>query len=163
MNPGNGSKGGRGESDRAQYEVLEQLRFANSNELVPSFQKLNTLLARITPEWRIYGKLVEPILKDAGIGVSQIAYLTLLQWRTSGSHSLRPLYNICWDAHTREQLDLLNPRFVVVLGKGASEVFGKYKYGAPHDFIPRSRGDYRVTADGQEAIERISRKLKGEW
>ena len=135
------------------------MRDARREELLAAFQDLNTTLAKIMPTWRIYRKLVEPILIGAGKSISQIAYLTLLQWRTTERTGLRPLYDICWTAHTKEQLQVLKPEMVVVLGKAAAQVYASFNYPSSYDFIPRRIGDRTVGPEGMMAIQRICERL----
>jgi len=160
MNPGNGSSNGLGEEDKRQYKALRQLRNAGPGHVTQVFQELNNILFEITPTWRIYKMLVRPILSPAGWDLSQIAYLTLLQWRTSKSSGLNRLYRICWNAHTREQLDLLKPKIIVVLGKGAWRTLHRYDYPADSRCIPRCIGDRRVSPEGKKAIETVCESLK---
>jgi hypothetical protein len=161
MNPGNGVDG-LSEDDLEQYPALERLRDAGPHELVSVFQQLNNILAEITPHWKIYKKLVAPILSGAGIPVSQIAYLTLLQWRTEKSNGLRPLYDRCWKAHTQAQMDLLKPRMIILLGKSAGRAFRSYIDAASTSnvhIIPRGIGDAYVPQEGQMAIKGIVAEL----
>jgi len=159
MNPGNGD-GGLSADDQKQYPALIGLRDAAPNELVLAFQQLNTILAEITPHWRIYKQLVAPILSRANIPVSQIAWLTLLQWRTKPKVGLRPLYDRCWSAHTKAQIDLLKPEMTILLGKGAGRVFSSY---VGSDFkirtIPRTIGNRSVPPEGRDAIELVTAEL----
>ena len=159
MNPGNGVDG-LSKDDREQYPALQRLRDAGPDELVPAFQQLNNILAEITPHWKIYQKLVAPILCRARVSVSQIAYLTLLQWRTTKSSGLRPLYNRCWKAHTQAQMALLKPKTIVLLGKSAGRAFGSYlDSDAEFHIIPRGIGDSFVPREGLESMERIISEL----
>jgi hypothetical protein len=159
MNPGNGG-GGLSADDQKQYPALTRLRDAAPDELVPAFLQLSTILAEITPHWRIYKMLVEPILSRANIPVTQIAWLTLLQWRTEPKVELRPLYDRCWNTHTKAQIDLLKPKMTILLGKGAGRVFGSYVgSGFKIHTIRRSIGDRSVPPEGREAIERITSEL----
>ena len=66
------------------------------------------------------GGQVALVLRAAGVGFSQLAYVSLLKWRTTARSGLARLYALSWDHHTREQLELLAPSRVIAIGSDAS-------------------------------------------
>jgi hypothetical protein len=68
------------------------------------------------PGWKIHQNLVSPVLRAAGLDLSQVAYVNLLKRRTTASSGLARLHAISCDHHTREQLELLAPSRVIANG-----------------------------------------------
>jgi uracil-DNA glycosylase len=102
-----------------------------------------------------------PILCEAGIQITEIAYVTLLQWRTKPKKGLGPLYRACWDAHTKAQIVLLKPEMIVVLGKAAGRFLESFmKADTRIRIVRRGIGDSHVPPEGKKAMTRIISELQ---
>ena len=100
------------------------------------------VLQEIMPTWTIAQRFVFPILDRTGILFSEIAYFNLLKWRTSESNRLGKLYDLSWQDHTAEQVELLKPSLVIAIGMDAGKAFrAKYAELEHFDVIPRVIGN----------------------
>ena len=161
MNPGGGrEKDEANAEDRRQYAVLTRLRDADANSVVPIFYKLSAVLSDIMPTWKIHRNFVVPVLKSAGVSFQRVAYLNLLKWRTESSSGLNQLYDISWQDHVREQIELLTPSTVIAIGSDAGNAFRRHHQKTIHfDAIPRVIGN-NVGTPGREALARIDGWLR---
>jgi hypothetical protein len=152
MNPGGGPQEGLGRENLMQYEVLQNLREAEEDNLVAAFIELTNVLTAIMPTLRIFENFVRPILNCANLDFSQVAYLNLLKWRTKSSKRLARLYEVSWNAHTRKQIELLSPRIVIAIGVSAGCAFQRHDVANLHfDEIPRVVGN-NIGPRGREAL-----------
>ena len=104
----------------------------------PGFDELTQVLADIMPGWKIHQNFVAPVLQAAALDFHQVAYVNLLKWRTTASSGLARLYEISWQHHTREQVELLAPSRVIAIGSDAGRAFQRHSRGpVDFDFIPR--------------------------
>lgn len=153
MNPGSGGDG-MGPEDLDQYRALESFRNARDTDIGESFRNLNGELSRLMPTWKIYQRFVEPVLKFGDLSLSDAGYLNLLKWRTKERSGLNRLYDLSWKDHTREQVELLDPGVVVVIGVDASRAFSQ-QYSVPTLFsIPLIIGG-NIGPNGRAALEDI--------
>jgi len=156
MNPGAGPQDGFSPEDVRQYRALEGLRDAVDAVLCAAFDELTTALADIMPTWKIHRNFVAPVMAAARVDFSQVAYVNLLKWRTKASSGLARLYALSWQAHTREQLELLAPSRVVAIGSDAGRAYQRHaSQPVAFDFIPRVIGN-NVGPAGRAALARIA-------
>lgn len=160
MNPGVGPQEGLGPENLRQFEALQNLREAEEDNLVAAFIELTNVLTTIMPTWRIFQNFVEPILNCANLDFTEVAYLNLLKWRTERRNkSFNSLYDISWNAHTREQIEVLSPRIVIAIGISAGRAFRRHHVADIHvDEIRRVFNN--VGPSGREAIARICEWLR---
>lgn len=157
MNPGGGQKEGLGDEDLRQYEALQRLRDCKTEEVTKSFHALAHLLQEIMPRWKIFKVFVEPVLSYSRNDFSSVAYLNLLKWRTRKSSGLRTLYKLSWENHTRQQVELLQPRTVVAIGTDAGSAFRRfYTNDIQLQAIPRVIGN-NIGKPGRDALGQIQR------
>lgn len=157
MNPGGGPKEGLGDEDLRMYEALQRLRNCKTAQAIKSFAALAHLLQAVMPTWKIYKVFVAPVLEYSHSDFSAVAYLNLLKWRTKKSHSLRSLYKLSWDNHTRQQVELLRPSTVVALGTDAGTAFRRfYTNDIQFQAIPRVIGN-NIGQPGRDALGQIKK------
>ena len=120
------------------------------------FDELTNVLAEIMPHWKIHHNFIAPVLDWAKVEFSKVAYINLLKWRTTSSKGLNRLYELSWNDHTREQLELLAPGRVIAVGVDPGRAFEKH-FGKPADFvIPRAIGN-NVGQPGRAVLARIEK------
>lgn len=159
MNPGAGSQAGLSADDQRQYGALQRLRDADEPSARAAFDELTDVLAAIMPGWKIHQNFVAPVLRAAGLDFSEVAYVNLLKWRTTASSGLARLYELSWDHHTREQLELLAPSRIIAIGSDAGRAFQRHSTASvDFDFIPRAIGN-NVGPAGRVALARITEAL----
>ena len=160
MNPGGMRGDGLGETDRIQLGALHELRAARIHEVRDKFLATMRVLETIMPTWTIFRNFVEPILNSAHIELPSVAYVNLLKWRTKKDARMKRLYDASWNAHTREQLLLLDPQLVISIGMSADNALRRLYTGkATVLAIPRVIGN-NIGLRGREAIERICQELR---
>ncbi len=162
QNPGNG-RGGLTSPDERQYQLLYDLRDANSSsKRLKAYRNLMTALeTEVMITWNIVQNVVKPLLDELGLTFDKIAYLNLMKFRTIGNDPPGTLYNRSWPK-TVEQLNALSPGLVVALGKGTySKFINKYRGSADHDRVERSIGDRVLPPQGQLDIKRIGKRFRG--
>ena len=159
MNPGAGPQGGLSAEDQRQYGGLQRLRDADESGVRAAFDELMLVLADIMPGWKIHRNFVAPVLSAAALDFSEVAYVNLLKWRTTASSGLARLYELSWNHHTRDQVELLAPGRVIAIGSDAGRAFRKH-YATPVEFdsIPRAIGN-NVGPAGRAALARIAGML----
>src|SRR2546425_7770773 len=155
MNPGGMRGDGLGSSDRTQLEALRRLRDCPEGDVVRTFEEVAAVLARVMRTWGIFQKFVQPVLECGRFDLSQVAYLNLLKWRTQKSTGLEALYQLSWQMHTCDQIDLRQPSVVIAVGADAGREFRRLYSGQAVVFaIPRVIGN-NIGAPGRHEIERI--------
>jgi hypothetical protein len=155
MNPG-----GRGEKDTEHderyFEALQDLR--ENSDHIAAFVEWNDVFARVAVTWKYYWNLMQPILTKVGIELPHVAYLNILKWRNKPeANSKRPaLYDLSWESQTRDEVKLLDPGHIIVLGIGAGKWFArKYRGCARMHVIPRVRGDSFLSRRTSKAIDAL--------
>jgi hypothetical protein len=158
-NPGPEPRGPTTLQDLRQYEATARLAQADASSTRSRFDELTAVLAEIMPTWDIFQTFVAPLMTSRRF--ADVAYLNVLKWRTAreGRIDLPVLYNQSWTAHTRQQVFLLDPRFIVVIGKGVAEwLVNAYSGNAAIDFIPRRYSNLGI--DGRDALIRVEARLR---
>jgi hypothetical protein len=103
-------------------QALRNLKAADPDSLLGSFETLMESLVQIMSAWDIVRNYVRPVISKADMDLDSIAYLNLLKWRSDDEPTMS-MFRRSWQAHTREQLRLLRPAFVIAIGKGTADVF----------------------------------------
>jgi hypothetical protein len=117
MNPAGGTKDGLGDSDQKQYEKLLCLRDASNENALRAFNELMDHLLPFMETWKIILNYVNPLLNKGGLTIKDVAYVNLMKWRTLKGANLNRLYDISWEAHTHDQLNMLNPGVIIAISK----------------------------------------------
>jgi hypothetical protein len=112
-----------------------------------TFDTLNSILAEDMKKWKIYKTSVNWVLETSGLEFSQTAYFNMFKWRTTEiNQSLvwKELYAKCWP-DTLDQIEMLNPSMIVLLGIGTSNEFHRHYRGTiPSVAIKRMIGDTKL-------------------
>ena len=158
QNPANGADG-LSAPDRLLYGCLEALRL--TQHPVEATRALMTAMAeQIVPSWPIIRNVVTPILRATNQDLKSIAYLNLVRFRTPTNRVPTALFDSCWPGF-REQIDLLRPGYLVVLGKGSFDRFLRCEalfgsLGVPRTRIARMNGDVGLPPEASDDLERIA-------
>jgi hypothetical protein len=165
QNPGNDAIGkGLSEADKSQYVRLEQVRDANVPAgRIKSFRDLmQELNDRVMPTWPIVQNVVNRLLAETGVSLSQISYLNLIKFRSTNSSIPAAVYQRSWPK-TERQITCLKPGLIVCLGKSTYSNFNKHYRGNVKPFsVQRAIGDTRLPQEGIEDINAIVRWLNGQ-
>ncbi len=145
-------------------QALRNLKEADPDSLLGSFEALTEALMRIMSGWDIVRNYVRPIISKADVDLASIAYLNLLKWRcdTPTMHMFRQ----SWQAHTKEQYRLLRPAFVVAIGSTAADRFeavsGTHNTADVKTFrLKRARSDrQRPPADAMRLMPEIAKEIR---
>jgi hypothetical protein len=149
-----------GTEDQKQYELLTALRRAAPTKRLQAFRALNDGLGESMQSWNISAKYVQAVIKDL-VEFSEISFINLVKWRTVDERMPRGLLKKSWDAHTRDQLQLLQPSLVICLGKTIASPFMNQNYSERAHLItiPRTRKDAYVSEQAKVAIYHARRYL----
>ena len=157
MNPGGKGKTDT-EHDKRFFDSLGCLA-GSDDDPVQSFLEWNIVFEEVACTWRpYYPNLMSPILQKLDKKLADVAYLNVLKWRNrpEANHVRPVLYDLSWEAHTRDQVTLLNPNKIIVLGKKAADWFTrKYEGKAGLHIIPRTRGDHHFSRITRSAIDQL--------
>lgn len=160
-NPGGQKRDDIGAEDTEQYRLLKRLRSAAPAGRIKAFDELNRDLERSMKNWRIYERYIADLLEGLPINFSHVAFLNLVKWRTAGETLPRPLLEISWHTHTRDQLELLQPSLVISLGKSRAGPFIDEHYDSIRNItIPRTRGDLRLSDEAKAALKSARKYLR---
>jgi len=119
--------------------------------LESTFQQPARFQPRLT-QALLYRNFIQPIVDHAGLDVGQIAFLNLLNWRTVPKARMRKLYHISWKAHSRAQIELLQPSVIICLGAGVGRALQRLYCGGARCFALRRVIGDRIGRDGREDI-----------
>jgi hypothetical protein len=157
-NPGNDRvKGIMSDPDQTQYVLLKGLKESSGGELaVKAFEDLMTALSvSVMPEWAIFKNVVRPLLDGLGLSLDQISYSNMMKFHTKSNEFSKLLFERSWEI-TSEQIRLLDPSVIVVLGISTSDQFAKYYRDSARVYkIARGIGDVYLPAAGAEHISKI--------
>lgn len=137
-NPGVSRKSGP--KARVDAEYTSALRAFRDSPNEVGYRHLDDTIRRVLPQWSVYRQYFP--LAESRLELEQIAYCNLVRCRTVGNTDpSTDLFGECICRHFRAWLDLLDPRFVVFIGKkaqqyGESEIRRRH---IPFDTINRSR------------------------
>lgn len=103
--------------------------------------------------WNVY-RIPEYLNGLLGQGVHDIAYINIVPFRYKGA-PIKSVYRVAWDTFTNRVFSVLNPHYIVPLGKRLhEEVFSNYNGNAEvTNGITRTNGDHYLHA---EAIEQMN-------
>lgn len=131
------------------YHALEALQGDEA-----SFDNLNAVLQETIPTWKLYSKLMRPVLEAMGIGIENAALINLLAWRTDKTTRPEHFYEESWNTYTSRQIDLLAPKTIFILGDGLRQEFKqRYKGRAIVRVLFRTNGDTSVDARTEEILK----------
>jgi hypothetical protein len=139
-----------GESDLAQYRLLEKLR--DSSDPIPAYHELMGTLSKIMLDWRIIQNCqISKILSSKGLTFDQIAFVNLIAWRTQTSAIPVNAYEAARNHHVIEQIELLNPSRVIALGVSARDwlIKGGMEKFDTADTIKRRQADPGFASRGR--------------
>ena len=157
----NPAAGGDGTSpdDLRQYKLLKFLAEATDANVMGAFEELMTHLGRFMPRWNIIkNNGINAILNAHQLSIDEVAYLNVCKWRTKSSNLSVGVKAESW-CETKEQIELLQPGRILVLGKGLWDWYSRYGEIRPMDaYIPRTRGDRALAPEAVPIIERLNRE-----
>lgn len=164
LNPAAG-KDGHATDEMPHYSLLGELKAAGPANLRNAFEKLMDYDSRWYPSIPIFRTMVVPCLSMNGLTLESIAYLNILKWRTVGDKHFMPLCEISLRAHTLEQIRLLDPSIIAILGFKSRDILADHsefqqQFGNRCIAIPRSNGDKYVTPAGQLALAELSKRIR---
>ena len=155
----NPAAGGHGLSpdDRAQYELLHELREASDTDVEAAFERLMSQLATIMPAWKIFANNgINAVLRAHGIAFDHVAYLNICKWRTIDANLSARLLKDAGEA-TESQIAQLKPARTIVLGKRAWRSWWLHQPSAGEwdVCIPRSIGDAYPNPSAAPVLQRL--------
>lgn len=111
-------------------------------------------LLDIMPRWTVYRGCIYPVLDALGLDFRDVAYVNLLKWRTQPSVSLARLYELSWLEHTADQIAMLAPGEIFVLGKGAAAQL-RWVGGDAPTITPLARLFNNLSAEGKASVHKL--------
>ena len=84
----------------------------SDDDPVQSFLEWNIVFEEVACTWRpYYPNLMSPILQKLDKKLADVAYLNVLKWRNrpEANHVRPALYDLSWEAHTRDQVTIIEP------------------------------------------------------
>jgi hypothetical protein len=162
INPGGGGEKNRyGPSghDKIFYPVVR--RFIASGA-IKDFDHIVTVFPEVVPHWGIWA-IMSPVLYAAWRPIEDIAYMNMVPYRTRNDGLPKAAArNASWEHVTGPSLDVLNPRTIVTLGKGASDMLGHFNgedRAANYYCIKRLRGDSGIHPEAKETLRKMRQEL----
>jgi uracil-DNA glycosylase len=144
-NPGNDPGRELSRPDKEQLNAIQQFQHTEEDVRGQGFLSLmETLGNSVMPQWTIVKKLVGPILDGLALSLDQVAYINLVKYHTHDTDLHSSLYDRSWPL-TMQQISMLSPSVIIVLGKSAGDAFEtRYKGAARRYIVPRTIGDKSI-------------------
>lgn len=155
LNPASGGDG-LSKGDLKQYDLLRNLQTSEDVSLIAHFEAFTSHLADFMPAWNIIrNNGVTDILKARRMSFDDVAYLNVCKWRTKDKPPTDRILGESW-IQTRKQVELLDPREVIILGiRTCNWVKKRSDLNIEPVCIRRMRGDHRLHPDAIEIVERL--------
>ncbi len=144
------------------YERYLDLRELDDVHLL--FEESNNALLASMPNWRFTKRRVSEVLKSAGKGLNEIAFLYVVPFRTKGDggSNMNPKYiQNGYANHLKAQLNAVSPGHIIALDKPSKEAAAAYKKescsGVEVIYVTGRRNGH---AERQESLEAIRREFR---
>lgn len=159
VNPGGGGDAyaRRTPEDERFFPLLKAFRDCGEEEAEALFARINEEFASVLPRWNLW-RILKPTLDAAGVGLSEVAYLNAVPYRTRGDAMPKAhARDAAWRLVTGPTLEALRPGLLVALGKKAGDIMARLHRGeARTECVPRTIGDSYVSDDAKAVLERIA-------
>jgi len=145
--------------DKDLYDALETLQRAYTRgEVIQASTQLWDTWIRVQPNHRIYQTVVHPLLSALGMRDHDVAFINRFPFRVRGNSRVRvAMDDAAWRLAVERQIEAVQPGAIIALGVAAGTVLrNRYKGYARVWVLPRSNGDYSLTAGARDMIREIA-------
>ena len=145
--------------DKDLYEASQALQRASTREQrIQASARLWDTWIRVQLNHRIYQTVVHPLLSACGKRDHDVAFINRFPFRIRGNAHIRAaMDNAAWRLAVERQIEAVQPGAIIALGVAAGTVLrNRYKGHARVWVLPRSNGDYSLTAGAQDLISELA-------
>ncbi len=152
------------DGDRAMNDSFVAFIESKPEERINTYWSYQEVVKNNMKEWNGF-KILAYLFSKIDQNIDNISYINIVpfRYRYKGSEPTKEIYKIAWENFTNKLLDILNPDFIIPLGKDLhNEIRQNYPGDAKKvtEGIRRTNGDNYLHAEAKQQMDEMALMIK---